>query len=190
MKKLLPIFSIAIIFAACNSTPKETLLASAAPIQQIVQPDTVGLASYQAWKIQNELKDVQEYNRPEQPVMVAPEKVKKTRQVYRTPVPKATTPAPVKTTESSTSENNAGGSASTEPASGTIGSESTETAKAEEKKGISKAAKGAVIGGVVGAGAGAVINKKNPVVGAVIGGVIGAGGGYVIGKKMDKKDGR
>jgi hypothetical protein len=69
-------------------------------------------------------------------------------------------------------------------------SESGNTAKSAEKKGISKAAKGAIIGGVGGAAAGAVINKKNRAAGAVIGGVLGAGAGYGIGRSKDKKDGR
>jgi hypothetical protein len=74
---------------------------------------------------------------------------------------------------------------------GTINSESSNTAKASsQKKGWSKAAKGAVIGGVGGAAAGAVINKKNRAAGAVIGGVLGAGAGYGIGRSKDKKDGR
>jgi hypothetical protein len=83
----------------------------------------------------------------------------------------------------STASTGAGTDASTGAGTG-------ETAKVEEKKGMSNKTKGAVIGGVVGAGAGAVINKKNPVVGAVVGAVLGAGGGYVIGGKMDKKKGQ
>ncbi|MFL5773029.1 MAG: hypothetical protein ACJ75F_07725 [Flavisolibacter sp.] len=79
----------------------------------------------------------------------------------------------------------------TRSSSGTINSESSNTAKASsQKKGWSKAAKGAVIGGVGGAAAGAVINKKNRAAGAVIGGVLGAGAGYGIGRSKDKKDGR
>ena len=74
--------------------------------------------------------------------------------------------------------------------SGSANSESSNTAKASQKKGWSKAAKGAVIGGVGGAAAGAVINKRNRAAGAVIGGVLGAGAGYGIGRSKDKKDGR
>jgi hypothetical protein len=200
MKKLIPIFSIAVVMAACNPTPKTEAASSAANVSQPVQPtvlDTAGLAEYQAWKVQNELKDTKEYNTPSmEPEQAAP--VARVRKVKR-PQPSYTskTESPVETSvpssvpasnPESTASN--GGSGTVSNDGGAATSESSGTAKADEKKGWSKGAKGAVIGGVVGAGAGAVINKKNPVVGAVIGGVLGAGGGYVIGRKMDKKDGR
>ncbi len=69
---------------------------------------------------------------------------------------------------------------STVSGSGSVASESSNTAKG--KKGWSKTAKGAVIGGVAGAGTGAVVNKKNR--------AAGAGVGAAIGHEMDKKDGR
>jgi len=190
MKKLLPILSIAFLMAACNSTPKAGTASTVTALEQQVpvNQDTAGLAQFQSWKIQNELKDVEEYNHPEQPVMIAPEKPKKVRTVYHTSSPKTSTPVPAKADTPSLPESSSGGSVSSPSESGTMSTESAETAKAEEKKGVSKAVKGAVIGGVAGAGAGAVINKKNRVVGAVVGAVIGAGGGYVIGRKMDKKE--
>jgi len=194
MKKFLPILSITVLMAACNSTPENIAGTAAAPIVQPMQapaPDTSGLAEYQAWKAQNELNSEQPVYETEHPRAAAPvAHHSKPRQVQRTTASQPALPAPVEASKPSAPVASSGSSVDTAATGGAATSESTGTAKAEEKKGWSKSAKGAVIGGVVGAGAGAVINKKNPVMGAVIGGVIGAGGGYVLGRKMDKKDGR
>jgi hypothetical protein len=192
MKKFLPFLSIALVsafvFAACSNKPDADAQAAAAlqQQQQTVSPDTVGLSQFQAWKAQNELANVEEYN---QPVQYAAAPVQKAKPVYKAPVRKApVTKAPARTqspaTAPGTSDETVTGN------EGTASSESGSEAKAPVKKGISKAAKGAVIGGVVSAVGGAIINKDNRVVGAVIGGVLGAGGGYGIGRGMDKKDGR
>ena len=195
MKNFLPFLSIvlltAVVFTACSTKPGADAQAAAAlqQQQQFVSPDTIGLSQFQAWKAQNELTDVEEFQHPEP---AATPVVKKTKPVYKVPVakkpvqqaPVQTIPEAPATTPSQTSDEVSSGSgdvANTEPAAET---------KAPAKKGISKAAKGAVIGGVVGAVGGAIINKDNRVVGAVIGGVIGAGGGYGVGRGMDKKDGR
>ena len=191
MKKLLPILSIGFLFAACNPQPQVKSEMSATPAVQAlpVSQDTAGLSEFQQWKIQNELQDAQAYKKPEPPVMVVPEKVKRTKTpVYSKPEIERQAPASSSSENTATLPSGPQADTSANTGNGTMSSESAGTAKAEEKKGMSKSTKGAVIGGVVGAGAGAVINKKNPVIGAVIGGVIGAGGGYVIGKKMDKKD--
>lgn len=200
MKKFLPFFSIALIasfvFTACSTRPGADAQAAAALLQQqqqqSVNSDTVGLSQFQAWKAQNELVDVEEYNKPEQPA--AAPIIQKAKPVYKAPVRKApvaklppqpeATPAIPAPTTSGSGEPVVSGNEDV------AGSESAGEVKAPAKKGISKAAKGAVIGGVVGAVGGAIINKDNRVVGAVIGGVIGAGGGYGVGRGMDKKDGR
>jgi hypothetical protein len=187
MKKLIPFFSIALLVAACNTTPKmETV--SSETMQQPAQtvPDTAGLAKFQQWKAGNELADVNEYGTTQQ-IASAPAKVRTIVKTVRVPV-KAKTVTPK--VEASLPQESSAGSSSTASDAGAIGSESSQTAKAEKKEGWSKAAKGAVIGGIGGAVGGAVINKQNRVVGAVIGAVIGAGGGYAIGRGMDKKDGR
>jgi hypothetical protein len=189
MKKLLPFFSIAIVFAACNPTPKSlTESASQNSVQQIqsVQPDTTGLSQYQAWKAQNELASVQQYNQvqPSAPVVKTVKYAPKP--AVKKPAPVVTQPRPVDNPAPSTNA----GSGTDVATNGSANTESAGEAKAAQKKGISKAAKGAVIGGVVGAAGGAVINKNNRVLGAVIGGVVGAAGGYGIGRGMDKKDGR
>ena len=67
-------------------------------------------------------------------------------------------------------------------------STSTNSAKVQQKKGMSKSAKYAIVGGVGGAVIGGVATKSTK--GAVIGGVIGAGTGYIIGRKKDKRSGR
>ncbi len=189
MKKLLPFFSVAILLAACNTTPKNTATQAVAPAElssQAMVTDTTGLAQFQQWKVQNELQDAEDYNKPAQPLAARVKKTSKPKVVQPRPVA-ASLPTPAEVPANSTPQS--GGSEAGKE-SGTISSESGDEAKATRKEGISKAAKGAVIGGVAGAGAGAVINKKNRVVGAVVGAVIGAGGGYVLGRKMDKKDGR
>jgi hypothetical protein len=200
MKKFLLFLSfasiMALVFTACTSTPKTDELAAAALKEQAaatVNPDTVGLSQFQAWKAQNELANAEDFNNPEQEVAApvktakksykAPAKAAAPKVVYvPTPAPQQA-PAPTTTSNTSNESENVG--------SGTSESEGTAQAPAPEaKKGISKSVKGAVIGGVVGAVGGAVINKNNRVAGAVIGGVIGAAGGYGIGRGMDKKDGR
>ena len=169
MKRILSIFSIAAVMAACTSTTDPNANDSVAALQAYkdsirLAADTAGLAEFQNWKAQSEIMPQEQ----------------QTQQSYAAAAPvRRSTPAR-RTYRSSSSNRSYGG--------GTASSTSSNTAKA--KKGWSKAAKGAVIGGVVGAGAGAVINKKNRAAGAVIGGVIGAAGGYGVGRGMDKRDGR
>jgi hypothetical protein len=188
MKKLLLIPGIAVLMAACNSAPEQKTDAAQQTVQQTLsQPDTTGLAAYNAWKAQNELASVNTVQQAQQ-AKSAPEK---TRTIIKYVPVKTSQSKPVSHTSSTsnTGEQTASGnSASNE--SGSASSGSSETTKVEEKKGWSKAAKGAVIGGVAGAAGGAILNKKNRVVGAVVGGVIGAAGGYGVGRTMDKKDGR
>ena len=196
MKKFLPFLSLALftalIFSACSNKPDADAQAAAALQQQqnSINPDTAGLSQFQAWKAQNELADVEEFNQPEQ--YASAPVVKKTKPVYKAPAPKAPIKqAPVQTVPEASTNTSSESIENVSSGNGDVASsESAGEAEAPAKKGISKAAKGAVIGGVVGAVGGAIINKDNRVVGAVIGGVIGAGGGYGVGRGMDKKDGR
>lgn len=179
MKKFIPIFSLAALMVACNSNPETTAATSTAPqVQQVpaYNPDTAGLAQFQQWKATNELAAVTEYQKPVAQHTAAP--VRKARTVYTAPAPQHT--ASTTSTDNTVASND----------QGTINSESSNTAKAPEKKGWSKAAKGVAIGAGTGAAAGAVINKKNRVLGGVIGGVVGGAVGYGIGRHMDKQDGR
>jgi hypothetical protein len=194
MKKLLPILGFTFLMAACNTMPDQKTEAMQSPLQT-VQPDTTGMAAFNAWKAQNELASINAYQQTQQ-TPVTPEK---TRTIVKyVPVKQSTQSKPVSKSSSSSSSNsnstssektNEGTSANT--GNGSMGEGSgSETAQTEKKEGWSKAAKGAVIGGVAGAAGGAILNKKNRVAGAVIGGVIGAAGGYGVGRTMDKKDGR
>lgn len=172
MKRILSIFSIAAVMAACNND-QDKIMAESAKLKAYqdsvrLAADTAGLAEYQAWKMQNELTTADPYAT--------------TAGVAAASAPVFRTYAPARSSSSSR------GYSTARRSSGSSGSGTV--AQAPAKKGWSKAAKGAVIGGVVGAGAGAVINKKNRGVGAVVGGVLGAGAGYGIGRGMDKRDGR
>lgn len=190
MKKLLPVLGFTFFMAACNTVPESNSDMVQSAQQTLSQPDTTGIAAFNAWKAQNELASISAPQQTQQAEAV-PEK---TRTIVKyVPVKQSTQSKPVShpstSGTSSTSESSNAGS-SAETGSGSTGSGTTETTKVEKKEGWSKAAKGAVIGGVAGAAGGAIINKKNRVAGAVIGGVIGAAGGYGVGRTMDKKDGR
>ena len=160
MKKFIPILLViavaAIAVTACNSKPPADTDGKV-----LTYVDTTGLAAFQAWKAQNELKDPNVY-------YVQGNEVVPT---YTPPVKKKTV---VKRTTSSAS-------------SGSMNSVSSYPAK---KKGWSRKAKGAAIGGGAGAILGAVVNKKSRVKGGIFGGLLGAGLGYVIGNEMDRKKGR
>src|SRR6478672_13141422 len=92
MKKLLPIFSFAVLISvltvACNQGPKTEAAQSPFAQQTQVQPDTAGLAKFQLWKAQNELSDMNQYN---QPVAAAPQQTKQVV-VYRDAPAKAKAP--------------------------------------------------------------------------------------------------
>jgi len=161
MKKI--IFNISIVtlvvasvMAACNSKP-------ATADSKLPYTDTLGLAAFQQWKMQNELKDPQVY------YMQGAER--------RSPVyahSRTSSKTPARSAKSS---------------GGSMNSTSQYPAKTV-KKGWSKAAKGTAIGAGSGAILGAIINKKNRVVGGVVGGVLGGVLGYGVGRHIDKKDGR
>jgi hypothetical protein len=163
MKKLIPILSMlfisAILISACNSKPPTDPNAG----KVLTYVDTAGLADFQKWKVQNELKDPAVY--------------------YKQGSEVSTTQPARRTTKrySSVQKTSTGGS---------LNSISQYPAKTTAKKGWSRKAKGAVIGGGGGAILGAVINKNNRLVGGAIGGALGAGIGYVIGNELDKKHGR
>jgi hypothetical protein len=167
MKRLLHILSIlligAVIFSACNSR----LPADANNGKVMTYVDTIGLADFQKWKVQNEIKDPM---------------------VYYQQGNVAGMNRPVKTLASKRSYSSA--PKTTSAGSGSMNSVSEYPAKTTMKKGWSRKAKGAVIGGGSGAVIGALINKNNRLVGGALGGALGAGIGYVIGNEMDRKHGR
>jgi YmgG-like glycine-zipper protein len=169
MKKLLPISIIVVIAAvvmiACNRQPQ-----AGANGRVLTYTDTLGLADFQKWKTQNELKDPTVYYN--QGTEIASNQPTRTIVKY--------VPVKSSTTHRSTSRSSG---------SGSMNSVSQYPAKTL-KKGWSRKAKGAVIGGGSGAILGAVINKNNRLVGGALGGALGAGIGYVIGNELDRKHGR
>ena len=170
MKRILPIFSLAALMAACNSNPSTPIGDAKVDVTKTVTisaEDSFVLAEFHSWKTQNEqneLKDAKAF-------------LGKDNQFSEANTTKKNTSA-YKTSGSRSVNNNA-----------VYASESSHSAKAK-KKGWSKAAKATAIGVGSGAVIGAVVNKRNRVAGAVIGGVLGGGAGYGIGRSMDKKDGR
>jgi hypothetical protein len=165
MKKLLPILSIliagAVLMSACNRKPVDD--PNSGKVLSYV--DTAGLADFQKWKTQNELKDPAVYYQQGTEVS-ANQPARRTKKSYGTVQKNSNT------------------------GDGSLNSVSQYPAKTTVKKGWSRKAKGAVIGGGGGAILGAVINKNNRLVGGAIGGALGAGIGYVIGNELDKKHGR
>jgi hypothetical protein len=156
MKRIIPVFALAVAMTACNTTP------DTATTQKAIQPavDTTGLAQFQAWKAQNELVNTQQNAAMAQP---------QTREVIKYyPVSSA------RRTSSSSASRSSGSSSSGTTASRKKGWSSA--AKGAVIGGVAGAAggaiinkknraAGAVIGGVIGAaggyGIGRGIDKKN-----------------------------
>jgi Glycine zipper len=163
MKRTLPFIAILmLLLAACQYRPT-----GADPNNSnTVLTDTTGLAQFQAWKAQNELKPISQYSGNYQPYQQPTKTV-----VYYVPQRSNSVSHYRTYSNSMTSEN-------------------SHTARVVQRRGWSKAAKGTVIGAGGGAVLGALINKKNPLVGGIIGGVLGGAAGFGIGHHMDKVDGR
>ena len=160
MKKFLSIITLSVVAAIIMTSCKSGI----AP-QPVASYDTVGLAAFQNWKLQQYQEAM---NAPTTTTQaVAPQNFVAKKRTVR--------------------------NARSNYSSGSMNSSSTHTAETvptSSKRKWSKAAKGAVIGGASGAVIGAVVNKRNRVAGGVIGGVLGGGIGYGIGRAKDKKDGR
>jgi hypothetical protein len=169
MKKILPISAIAILIAAlvfaCNRSPQSDTNSG----KNLNYTDTIGLADFQKWKTQNELKDPTVYYQQGNEIASG----QPTRTIVKY--------VPVKNSATRTRRSTY--------SSGSMNSVAQYPAKSM-KKGWSRKAKGAVIGGGGGAVLGAVIDKHNRLLGGALGGALGAGLGYVIGNELDKKHGR
>lgn len=164
MKQIVPFFASVLLLAACNTQPKTDTVTTQQATPVTITADTTGLSQFQAWKTQHELANPSEYKAQSEAAATAAKPVRTSTAAHRVYNP------PVQ--------------------SGSVSSESANTAKAAEKRGWSKAAKGTAIGAGTGAVIGAVVNKKNRVVGGVVGAVAGGAVGYGIGRHMDKQDGR
>ena len=156
MKRIIPVFALAVAMTACNTTP------DTATTQKAIQPavDTTGLAQFQAWKAQNELVNTEQNAAMAQP---------QTREVIKYyPVSSA------RRSSSSSSSRSSGSSSSGTTASRKKGWSSA--AKGAVIGGVAGAAggaiinkknraAGAVIGGVIGAaggyGIGRGVDKRN-----------------------------
>ncbi|MEP6615236.1 MAG: YMGG-like glycine zipper-containing protein [Ginsengibacter sp.] len=180
MRKILMVFSVVTVFAACNT--KKTDLETS---KDVVPTDTTGAYNNSLstdTATMSEKAVVPAVTPP--PVTRTITKVVTRKQAPKViylpapttqtnPAPAPVTPAPTPGTTTTTGTGSTGGTTTTTPT------------PAPEKKGWSNAAKGATIGGVGGAIGGAIISKKKGT-GAIIGGVIGAAGGYILGRKKDK----
>ncbi len=162
MKKILSIFTIAVIFTACKSKTNDL-----SNSKNMVMVDTTGLSK------SNVLTDVgnNKYVINDKAV---------TNPVENRPV--------VSSPKQTSTVNNSGAGSS--GGSGSNTSNEAAPAPVKRDKGWSDAAKGTAIGAGSGAVLGAVVAKNDRGKGAVIGTVVGAGAGYIIGRHRDKKSGR
>ena len=168
MKKILSIFTIAVVFTACKGKTDSTLSNS----KNMVLVDTTGLSKSNALTDVGNNKYVINDKGVKTPVTNKPVVVK----------PVGTSPQKTTTVNNSGSNNSGGGSGNTQT--------TTAEAPVNQDKGWSDAAKGTAIGAGSGAVLGAVLDKNNRAQGAVIGSAVGAGAGYIIGRHRDKKSGR
>lgn len=160
MKKILSIFTIAVIFTACKSKMNNEVN------KNMVLVDTTGLSK------SNVLTDVGNNK------FVINDKA-----VVDPTASKPVAPSPKQTANNTVKNSGANNN------NGTTNSP-TASAPVKQDKGWSHAAKGTAVGAGTGAIFGAIVNKEDRGKGALIGTVIGAGTGYVIGRATDKKTGR
>lgn len=165
MKKfniLLIVAAVAVFIFSCTSRKKDSDTV-AVPAQ-----DTLGLAEYQRWKMETEIR----------------ERIEAEKELEE-----KTTVAPVrKSSASSSSRSNrvyrSSGSGNASSGSGNAANQAT----VPQRRGMSHTAKGAIVGAASGAVIGAVANKNNRLGGGVVGGVIGAATGAGVGAIVDKKE--
>jgi outer membrane lipoprotein SlyB len=161
MKKILSIFTIAIIFTACKSKTNSDVN------KNMVLVDTTGL--YKS----NALTDVGNH-----------------KYVINDKAINAAATKPVASSKQTTNNTVENSGASNNSTSNASANSSTTATPVKTDKGMSHAAKGTIVGAGTGAITGAILNKDHRGTGAIIGAVIGAGTGYVIGRSTDKKTGR
>ena len=165
MKKALFVFpALALIIASCNLPQKQE------NYKAVSNVDTTGLAEFQSWKAAQIYHPLY-YGL--NPASNSTQQVEK-RVVYYYPSHR-----PVHHHVATYNRNG-----------GYMKSQTSNSAKAIQKRGWSMAAKDAAIGGGGGALLGAIINRRNPLVGGVIGGIVGGAVGYGLGHAKDKSNGR
>ena len=165
MKKILSIFTIVAILAACKSKTNSEFSTS----KNMVLVDTTGLSK------SNVLTDVGNNK------YVINEKA-----VSNPATAKPSSSLPKQTSNSTAGNSNSGNSG----VSGSNTSTAEAPAPVPADKGWSHAAKATAVGAGSGAIIGAIVNKDHRGEGALIGTAIGAGTGYLIGRAKDRKTGR
>ena len=165
MKKILSIFTIVAILAACKSKTNSALSNS----KNMVLVDTTGLSK------SNALTDVGNNKY-----------IINDKAISNPAAAKPASSSPKQTSNSTVNNSTSGNSGG----SGSNTSTAKVPAPVQADKGWSHAAKGTAVGAGTGAITGAILNKDHRGTGAIIGAAIGAGTGYVIGRATDKKTGR
>ena len=190
MKKIISLFAIASIFAACNSksdldTQKDVIVTDTSKMYNSNASTDISSAKLPAPAAQPAPQAVQTRTIIRERTVYIDRTPKATKQTVREADPvapvAATVPQSPANTGTATTQSSGTGSTASTDAGNTLPTETP----VDKKKGWSNAAKDAVIAGGVGAVGGAILGK-NKVKGAVIGGVIGAAGGYIFGRKKDK----
>lgn len=173
ISKTLPLViaaAVVVLLSACTQTKKDS-----ANDTGISVTDTLGLAEFQRWKMESEIR---ERIRMEDEMAAA-----------TAPVP-ARSYAPARTSSSrsyASSRRSGTRYASSNRGYSSNGGYATTRQQPARKK-WSHTAKGAVVGGASGAIIGAVANKKNRLGGGVVGAVVGAATGAGIGAIVDKRE--
>ncbi|MBO9595746.1 MAG: glycine zipper family protein [Niabella sp.] len=174
MKRIMPfaVIAIMILVVACRNTKKEDN-AGAIPVQ-----DTLGLAEYQKWKMENEVRNrLQQEQQLENAGAVAP------AATSRSSASSSRSSSRSSSSRGTTYRSGGNGGDYSSGSSGTV----AQAPAPQRKKGMSHTAKGAIVGAASGAIIGAVANRKNRLGGGVVGGVIGAATGAGVGAIVDKK---
>ncbi|MGJ7031366.1 YMGG-like glycine zipper-containing protein [Niabella hirudinis] len=175
MKKIIPFAAIAIMILAmaCRNTKKEDST-GAIPVQ-----DTLGLAEYQKWKMENEVRNrlEQEQQLENAGAVAAP------AAAARSSASSSRRSSGSSSSRGTTYRSGGGDGGYSSGSSGTV----AQAPAPQKRKGMSHTAKGAIVGAASGAIIGAVANRKNRLGGGVVGGVIGAATGAGVGAIVDKK---
>lgn len=163
---------VTILIGSCTSRKKDAN-AITAPAA-----DTLGLAEFQRWKMENEIRA---QVKAEQELI--DEKEAKSTYVAAPVVSAKKNSSGTRSTSSRSGKTYRSGGYN-QGSAGTV----AQPSQAPRKKGMSHTAKGAIVGAASGAVIGAVANKKDRVGGGVVGGVVGAATGAGIGILVDKKE--
>ena len=171
MKKLIGLFIVSSVFAACNNNPKSDLETN----KSVILTDTSRMYKSNMMTDTGSMIQTTTVPAAKRNAQPAPNNtVRNIPERRHTNSNRVSHRSSNNNTTYNNNSNNQSGTVAQAPA---------------RRRGWSHAAKGAAIGGVGGAVTGAVISKDHSK-GAIIGGVLGAAGGYIIGRGKDKREGR